>query len=320
MVAAGSDTDPSQEPVTASVPEPSVRPRTMKKPKNVKRTMTELAVVPESSSLDEQNPMNDPAIANSPVPVDESTIDVRKKRKRSKGDKSRMKIRTKPDRSRVSLQDEPAAPMESELTPEQSEEFAEAEMEGMHDPSEAVLEQPARTNAVEAVPPVYTLQQLLAMATSGERARVLGQTTITTSEPSPAVPVNHEPLVPEVVDCSEDEPVAEAATTSNLASRAMGQTPVDAGPKPPPQGPFTPADQLKYDAFMRIKERNARLSEQLSNTLNQPQPEAVDPCPQWQVNGIGKPPGRRAIPRPAGWPSQSVLHTLEATDLYIIYI
>ena len=117
MVAAGSD-DPSPGPeLTAGTStEPVVRPRT-KKPKHVKRTIADLASILESSSLDEQNPMNDPAISNSPVSVDQSSVDVRRKQKRSKVDKSQMRIRTKPDRSRVSLQDEPAAPMESELTP-----------------------------------------------------------------------------------------------------------------------------------------------------------------------------------------------------------
>ena len=315
MVAAGSD-EPSPRPeVTAgTITEPVVRPRT-KKPKHVKRTIADLAVIPESSSLDEQNPMNDPAVLNSPVSVDQSSVDVRKKPKRSKIDKSQMRIRTKPDRSRVSLQDEPAVPMESELTPEPSEELAGTEVEGMHEPSDADLEQLERSNAAETVPPVYTLQQLMAMATSGELARVLGQTTINSSEPSPAVQTIHEPPSPEVVDCSEDEPEAEPTIPSNLASRAMGQIPV--GVPPPPQGPLGSAAWVAYETKMRMKDRETRLSEELVSALGQP--EAVVPCPQWQLNAVGKPHQRRIVPRPEGWPVQSLLHTLSAPDLYTIW-
>ena len=68
---------------------------------------------------------------------------------------------------------------------------------------------------------------------------------------------------------------------------------------------------------MRKKERQARLTEQLSNALNQP--EAVVPCPQWQLNAVGKPHQRRTVPRPEGWPSQPLLHTLGASDLYDIW-
>ena len=321
MVALGSNEDPNQtaDSVAGIDDEPVVRPRTTKKPKHPKRNIDALAVIPETSSLDEQNPMNDPAIANSPVSVDQSPADVRKKQKRAKVDKSRMKIRTRPDKPRISLQNEPEAPTESELTPEPSEGRADMEVEGEPEQLEAALEQPSRTITTETVPSVYTLQQLLAMANSGELARVLGQTTISTSEPPSTIPAIHEPLVPEVVDCSEDEPVAEAATTSTLASLAMGQIPPKLpkqGVRPPPKGPLSPAEQLKYDAFMRKKDRHIRLSEELADALNQPRPETVAPCPQWQLNSVGKPHGSRTVPRPAGWPTQDVLHTLDPSDLY----
>ena len=325
MVALGPNEEPDHvpEPVAGTDDEPVVRPRTTKKPKHAKRNIDALAVIPETSSLDEQNPMNDPAIANSPVSVDQSSADARKKQKRTKVDKSRMKVRTRPDKLRVSLQNEPAAPMESELTPEPSEGRPDMEAEGALEQLEAASEQPPRTITGEVVPPVFTLQQLIAMATSGELARVLGQTTISTSEPSPVVPPAHEPLAPEVVDCSQDEPVAEVATTSNLASLAMGQIPptTPTAPRriivPPPKGPLrTQADKDKQDAYFRRKDREARLAEELAEALNQPETEPVVPCPQWQLSNLGNSQGSRSVRRPTGWPGQSVLHTLEPSELY----
>ena len=95
----------------------------------------------------------------------------------------------------------------------------------------------------------------------------------------------------------------------------MGRIPVDS-PRPSQGIPPREFSQERYEGLLRIKEREARLAEQLSNTLNQQQPKAVIPCPQWQLYGTSRPSGRRAIPRPDGWPAQDLIHTLEAADLY----
>ena len=72
-------------------------------------------------------------------------------------------------------------------------------------------------------------------------------------------------------------------------------------------------------------------SGELARVLSQTTINASEPSPtgqlatskptttQRQLNAVGKPVHRRVVPRPVGWPPQSLLHTLEASDLYDLW-